>query len=215
MNGAPQQRCREWIKLGVEIGTLLVIVVGLIVAWEQWHAMLVSNEQTRTALHVTERAYITTGRPTLDQTNKAISFFINNKGHIPSGNIEIIVHEATVNSSVPNVNPDISKSGEYYWQRHHLAPLPPGDDAFGLAVPVRAFDASKYTLDGVYQSILVAGQISYFDGFPDDGSQQWLFCFETVYHLILKQIFVVPCEPEKVIPQMENRDGYPRNETVN
>jgi hypothetical protein len=55
-------------------------------------------QATKTALQVTERAYITIGSPTLDTTMKIANFFLSNTGHIPSGKIEIVVHEATMNS---------------------------------------------------------------------------------------------------------------------
>lgn len=165
-----------------------------------------------TALHVTERAYITVGSPTLDPTTKFINFLLSNNGHIPSGNIEIIVHEATMNTSRPNVAPNINEAVEYHWKRHKLTGLPPGPNFFGMKVPIREFSEDKFKPEGAYQAVLVAGRVRYDDGFANDGSQTWPFCFQSQYQTILKQIFLVPCDPDPVIPLMEKRDGYPNNE---
>lgn len=207
-----EQRCRERVKLVIEGLTLLAVIFYGGVSYYQWQAMRLSNQQTKAALHVAERAYITTDTPTLDPATKFINFFVTNSGRIPSGPVETVVHEATVNSSIPNVPPNAAQATEYHWKRHRVASLPPGKDLIGFAVPVRAFDSTKFTDQGAYQSLVVAGQVTYSDGFPDDSQQQWLFCFQSVYHLTLKRIFLVPCDPERVIPQMEKRDGFPQNE---
>jgi hypothetical protein len=60
--------------------------------------------------------------------------------------------------------------------------------------------------------MLVAGRVTYDDGFPDDGQQEWPFCYQTNYHVLLKQIVLVPCDAARWIPVLEKRDGYPRNE---
>jgi hypothetical protein len=200
--------------LAVEALTLAAVVFYRAVAYCQWRAMIISNEQTKTALHVSERAYITTDTPIFDLTTKTLAFDITNSGHIPSGLIEIIAHESTSNATRATI-PEIASAVEYHWKRHKVAALPPGKGLFSFLVPVHAFSEDKFKPDeGTYQLILVAGKISYYDGFPDDDRQEWLFCFQSVYHLDLKRIVFVYCDPERVIPQMENRDGYPRNEAA-
>lgn len=94
-----------------------------------------------------------------------------------------------------------------------MASLPPGKDLFSLLIPVRAFAEDKFKAEeGTYQLIFVAGKVAYYDGFPDDDTQEWPFCFQSVYHLALKRIVLAYCDPERVLPQMEKRDGYPNNE---
>lgn len=176
---------------------------------------LIQISDTRKALHVTERAYITVGSPTLDATTKFITLFLSNSGHIPSGNIEVVVHEATMNLSTPNIEANIFDAVEYHWKRHRLSGIPPSINFMGLMVPAPQFSEDKFTPQGAYQAVVVAGSVSYSDGFPDDGPQTWPFCFGSVYHLTLKQIFLVPCDPGLVIPQMENHDGYPSHEASN
>ncbi len=165
-----------------------------------------------TALRVAERAYITVGSPMFDPATKFLTFSLSNYGHIPSGKIEIVVHEATMNSSTPNVEPNINNAVEYHWDRHKLAGAPPSPNFFGFTVPIREFSQDKFSPQGVYQAILVAGGVSYDDGFPEDGMQTWPLCFSSVYHLVLKEIFWVPCDAERLLPIMEKRDGYPNNE---
>ena len=172
-----------------------------------------SAEQTKTALHVSQRAYITTDTPTLDITTKVISFGISNTGRIPSGNIEAVVHAATINSEISNrFTPESDTTSEFNWRRHLLSPLPPGKDLITLAVPIPNFSEFKYAPQGVYQLILFSGRVVYDDGFSDDGQQEWPFCYQTTYHVILKRIFLVPCSAARWIPVLERRDGYPRNE---
>jgi hypothetical protein len=173
---------------------------------------LIQISETRTALHVTERAYVTAGSPTLDPTTKFITFLLNNSGHIPSGKVEIIVHEATTNATIPNAEGNIYNSVEYHWKRHKFSLMPPSTNSFAIKAPVPQFSEDKFTVQGAYQQLIVAGRVSYDDGFPDDGPQTSPFCFGSQYHTMLKQIFLVPCDPELVIPKMENHDGYPGNE---
>jgi hypothetical protein len=148
-------------KLAIEALTLAAVVVYGGITYCQWRAMITANEQTKTALHISERAYITVGSPTLDTTTKFANFLLSNNGHIPSGNIEIIVHEATVNSSIPNAPPNIATAVEYHWKRHKLSPMPPSNNAFGIQVPLREFAQDKYTTQGAYQGVLIAGRVFY------------------------------------------------------
>jgi len=117
-----------------------------------------------------------------------------------------------MNSSAPNAELNINNAVEYHWKRHKLSGAPPVPNFFGFTIPIREFSQDKYTPEGVYQGILVAGGISYDDGFPADRTQTWPFCYASTYHLVLKQIFWVPCDAERLVPLMEQRDGYPNNE---
>ena len=132
----PEYRSHESIKLAIEALTLCAMIFYGFVAYYQWRAMIIANQQTKTALHITQRAYITTDSPTFDSATKFINFFISNTGHIPSGQIEITVHEATMNSMVPNVKPDIETAVEASWQRHNIPSLPSGGNLVGFEIPV-------------------------------------------------------------------------------
>jgi hypothetical protein len=97
---------------------------------------------------------------------------------------------------------------EYHWKRHKLSGSPPGVNFFGLKVPIPEFSQDKFKTEGAYQAVMVAGRVFYDDGFSNYRSQTW----PSQYHTILKQIFLVPCDPARVIPLLEKRDGYPNNE---
>ena len=116
---------RERARLVIELLTLAAVSFYGFVAYCQWSAMITANKQTKTALHISERAYITADTPILNKIDKIIAFDITNSGHIPSGNIEVIAHEATFNVS-RNVPPEIASATEYHWKRHKVASLPPG-----------------------------------------------------------------------------------------
>jgi hypothetical protein len=90
--------------------------------------------------------------------------------------------------------------------------MPPSTNTFAIMVPVPQFSEDKFTAQGAYQQLIVAGRVPYDDGFPDDGPETSPFCFGSIYHLTFKQIIWVPCDPELVIPKMEHHDGYPGNE---
>jgi hypothetical protein len=185
-------------------------------AYKQWRAMLVTNQQTKQALHISERAYINTNSPTFDVSTKVLTIQINNDGHIPSGEFVNVTHEATIDcpSPSPMCRPNLKDAVEYHWKRHQVLSNPPGKGLFTLAIPIPKFSASKYTPQGATQAVLVAGRIKYDDGFPDDGLPEWSFCFQSVYHGVLQSLFWVPCDIH-IIPAMEKLDGYPNNEQEN
>ena len=164
-------------------------------------------------MKMSERAYITIDSPNLSIPDKAITLPLSNTGRIPSGNIQAIVHAATFNSQISNnFNLETGAPAELGWRRHSISPLPPGKDLITVAIPLPEFAEAKYTPQGVFQIILVVGRVAYGDGFPDDGAQEWPFCYQTVYHTSLKKIFLVSCDAAHWLPVLEKRDGYPNNE---
>ncbi len=52
-------------------------------------------DTAKDTLHVSERAYLTLGTPTNDFQNKRMDVPVFNGGHIPSGPVQIVMHEAT------------------------------------------------------------------------------------------------------------------------
>jgi hypothetical protein len=189
---SPESRFRERAKLVIEALTLAAVIFYGAVAYYQWGAMITANQQTKAALHITERAYVTAASPHLDIATKFITFFLSNNGHIPSGNINVVVHEATIDSQVANSTLDIRTAAEYHWKRHKLGSMPPGNNIFELKIPIRHFLPDKYTPDGVFQAMLVAGRVEYYDGFPDDGPQLWTFCFSKRVSPLVTTNFLSP-----------------------
>jgi hypothetical protein len=202
----------EWLTAAATVVLAGATVILAIFTHTDSADQLATMRGQLSAMKIGQRAYVTAGSPQLDAGSKTVTFYLSNGGRMPSGPIEAVVHEATVNSASPNLKPDPRNAVEYHWKRSKLAPMPAGLDLFGLVVPVPDFSEQKFTPEGAYQAMLIAGRLTYSDGFPDDGQQEWPFCFQSVYHLALKKIFFVPCEAALVIPRMESRDGYPLNE---
>lgn len=228
---------RDWIPIVFSIVGIVVVGVYTVYARLQWIASndmvgkiqdqirvgrdantIARNTSTSSiklatdALHVTERAYIVTDGPTLDPGTKFVSIDVSNVGHLPSPDIAIIGHEATINMQIANSTPIVANAVESHWKATN-GPAPPGEKVITLAIPVPAFSESQFRPDGAYQAIFIAGRIGYRDGFPDDPAQEWNFCFQSVYHLVLKKLFWVACDPSVILPQMEKIDGFPDPKT--
>jgi hypothetical protein len=128
---------------------------------------------------------------------------------MPSGRIEIIVHEGTFGSNTPIPAFDPKYKIECHWNRYRLPPMPVGTPfAFYALSPV----ASREKIESGLQAILTSGKVMYQDGFPDDPIQEWDFCFNTVFHKISKRLYLAPCDSEPVLRLLEQLDGYPNNE---
>src|ERR1035438_4822250 len=128
----------------------------------------------RDALHVSERAYIVTGAPVLELDTNIVDIPVSNTGHIPSGSLRIVVHEATIDVK-PTAPPGIIPTTEQHWQHYDVTPIPPSNGAtYTIDTPVQGVVASK--INSGHQQIFVAGSITYHDGFPDTPEQTWLFC---------------------------------------
>ena len=200
-----------WVQLLA--GCATIFIAGLTFAYvhyssNQWQAMLTGNEQTKIALHVTQRAYVTTEPPQLDISLKVAKMTLNNDGHIPSGPISTTVHEATLNIPTDQT-PDIQKHAiEQGWKRYDLSPLASkGQVSIDWRLP--AFDESLSTGDSATQTILLSGEITCYDGFWDDGVQSWLFCYQTIYEVARHTIQWAPCNAGTILRQMIRLDGYP------
>jgi hypothetical protein len=129
-------------------------------------------DTAKDTLHISERAYIVDTGTTIDVGSKSMSIPIVNNGHIPSGAVEIVAHEATINTAGPTTALDLRTAVEKHWARHNFTSIPLGWPLI-LGIPVPA--ASKEHLESGTQMIVVAGVITYNDRFSDTPSQQWVF----------------------------------------
>ena len=79
--------------IGASATLAIAVLTGFYVHYsnKQWQAMLTANEQTKTALHVSQRAYVTSGMPMLNPEKRIVTIPFTNNGHIPSGRIAKIV----------------------------------------------------------------------------------------------------------------------------
>jgi hypothetical protein len=166
-------------------------------------------------LHVSERAYIVTGMPRLDTDKKSVVITFINTGHIPSGLVQVVKHEALANTDVvPHVDviPHFligTDVAEKHWSRRQIEAIIPGiPQEVGTIFDQMSVDK----LNSGMQQIIVAGYVSYNDGFDSSPQRRWPFCFRTLYVLKIKQLIMTPCDPNVFIPKLELIDGYPNNE---
>lgn len=162
------------------------------------------------ALRISERAYITTATPELNQTSDIVSLSLPNSGHIPSGKAIILIHEGTagIADSAASVGKVVPLQ-ERHWQESSINSIPPGTP-FESNVLVPHLDSAK--MNSGHQSIFIAGVITYNDGFTEDGSQKWQFCWGSIFVAKAKQILWAPCDPSAYIAILSKADGYPSKE---
>jgi hypothetical protein len=145
----------------------------------------------------------------MDAEKKSISMPILNSGHIPSGPVEVIIHEATVSTNIPATVIDLRGAGEHHWGRYNFQSIPLG---WPLNIAIPAPQMSALYLNSGRQTIIIAGFITYNDGFPATPQQQWFFCQRTTYQTVMKQLLVGPCNPgDDTLHKLELIDGYPNN----
>jgi cytoskeletal protein RodZ len=144
-----------------------------------------------------------------DFARKTVTIHVNNTGKITSGEIEAVLHEATVAVPVPYGSIDLGKTIECHWKREYFHSAAVGNQ-YNVTVPIP--EASESGLTSGTQAVVIAGYVTYNDGFREDGNETNPFCARTVFHVIAKQLFLTPCNGKDVIPKMEKVDGYPNNE---
>ncbi len=165
-------------------------------------------DTAKETLLVSERAYIRLEGPTLDFAAKAMNLPIVNSGRLPSGPMTTIVHSATFVSTSDRVfdRDVVDKS----WEHTDWNSIPPGLSTNAVSIPFPLLDGKE--LNSGQQMVIVAGSLSYNDGFTNTPRQTWQFCFRTVHHLIMNKSIIIVCDPTHFLPALERIDGYPNNE---
>ena len=205
-----QYKVQVWLAISTSLAFIAAAIYAGIAALQWKEMMRAANaaasaaETAKETLHTSERAYIMNEAPELDPAKKAINVLFVNTGRIPSGEVEIVTHEATFNS-IDTAPVPLNAAVERHWKRHKIPFISPAHP-FGLLIPIPSMDLEK--LNTGHQKIEVVGFISYNDGFPKTDQQLWLFCEETVYHAVAKQIYMVPCDAFDHLPKFESLDGY-------
>jgi hypothetical protein len=151
-------------------------------------------------LHISERAYIVVGMPSITPPDKFIKIPLENTGRIPSGRAEVIVHEATF-----NVSP--AATLEFGWGSLPFQTITSAAGGSFFAVPLPAIELDK--LNKGQQLFMVAGTISYNDGFTNTPMQTVKFCFHSQFIPTVGQLQLVNCDPAVAIPDLEKQDEYP------
>jgi hypothetical protein len=160
-------------------------------------------------LHITQRAYITVPTPTLDFDRHTVTISLVNVGHIPTGPITGEMHEATFPVADPGQYLGNVPTDELHWNRANLAAIPQ-DTHIDIGVIVPALLKEAY--DSGHQEFIVAGFITYTDGFPKSPQIKIPICWRSQFHLVLKVPAIRSCDADYFLPNMIKADGYPNNE---
>jgi hypothetical protein len=163
-------------------------------------------------LHVSERAYVAFGPPQWDMDRKTIDIQLQNNGHIPSGRVEVVTHEATVNVPTMTAPSNLATAIEKHWERTIFQTIAP-NIPMKIVIPIIQMNTER--LKSGLQLVMVVGFISYSDGFENSPLIKQLFCVQSLYSIPLKQVLLGPCDPAEYLPKMESVDGYPENQQKN
>ena len=199
-------------KKRIEITGFVVILIYTVFTGLMWFANKKSADAAQSAantatetLHVSQRAYISSGTPQIDISMKGMTIPFINSGHIPSGPIDIVLYDVIYSWTSPensgSTNP--VHQGTPHRSKKHFASIANGLPLAILA-PIRDFSEDK--LKNGLQGIKVVGIATYDDGFHNTPKQHSLFCEHTVYRMIEKQTLIEPCDPSVELPQLESLD---------
>jgi hypothetical protein len=161
------------------------------------------------ALHVSERAILVVGDGTLKDDSKIFSVPLENVGRLPSGPVEVIVHSGTFN--VPNSDEPIKASEliGYHWFKIKVQTIITSEP---IHLMVDMPDTSFPNLRSGNQQFMVAGTVSYYDGFPDTPRQSFTFCRRTVYWPKLNLLAVQDCDGTAMLPFLKQVGNYPNHQ---
>lgn len=158
-------------------------------------------------LHISERAYISFTDAQINYDKSEISFKLLNSGRIPSGQANVTTYEATFNLPVPT---GIGRPFRDIVERHkginELMAIPPTITSPAISLDIPTPSMSKDKLSNGTQLIVIVGSISYNDGFPKSQIQTTPICIETVFHRLLKDVYLVPCNASVELPKFEAMD---------
>jgi hypothetical protein len=167
-----------------------------------------SAKTAEDTLHVSERAYLILANPTQDFARKRIGVLLFNAGHIPSGPIEIVVHEITTEVNDPSSTvPMLNRIVERHWKVYRQQSAAPNGSPFGIEVTLPAVVEDQ--IASGRQEITVAAVMTYNDGFSKTPQQKWNFCLESNYVPSTKEFRLVPCDTDVELPKLIRADAYP------
>ena len=169
-------------------------------------------ETAKDTLHVSERAYVIASAMTLNASAGLASFPVINMGHIPSGKVTIIVHEATINVSDPNAPSQEIIPTETHWQHYDLDSLPPMQGAITYTANIPLPRINQDQINKGLQQIVIVGTVSYGDGFIGTSEQRWRFCQAGALYPRTKDFQWRPCDWSLYMPELISVDHWPKDE---
>ena len=204
------------MKTGAEIFGIILLAIYTFFTIKMYYANKKAADAAKSAadtakdaLYISQRAYLTDGASGINGSTKSITIPIINSGHIPSGPVEVVVHETTVNVTPAEADTDLRTAVERHWGKYIFQSIPPG---WPLSIAIPVPQMSEAYLNSGQQIVIIAGFIAYNDGFPDTTQQNWPFCQRTTYQSVMKRFFVGPCRlGDDTLHKLEILDGYPNN----
>ena len=169
-------------------------------------------QTAKETLHVSERAYVVIEDTSFGFSTKSVILPLVNSGHIPSGEMISVVHEATYNVASPADQINYNIPNQIDWQHQRWDSILQGNHQT-LIIPIPPLEEDR--VNAGTQMVVVAGSLTYNDGFVGSSQQKWKFCFRNWYQTVMKRAYLSPCNPEQILPYLEKADGYPNNEHPN
>jgi hypothetical protein len=150
------------------------------------------------------------GKPSLSKPITSFTFPIENIGRIPSGTVEVLVHEVTYTVSTGLLTDAPINASEKHWSEIDVQTVTPGSAEFFVNVGLPGIVTDR--IDSGQQMFEIAGTISYSDGFPSTPQSVYKFCLFSQFMSDIKTLHLVPCNPEIIIPRLKQIEEYPANE---
>lgn len=197
------------------LGIVLVFVYAALTLWLACSSQKSANaaksaaETSKQYMHISERAYLAIKDARIDWKEKMITLTFQNVGHIPTGKLTITIGEALLASPATGLPPNIETDAiEHHWGRKKRDSVPPDVPLLLGGTSFTRFDSQL--IGNGNQILIMAGVLSYPDGFPEDGDQKTPFCFQTVIQAASKEVGVNPCNPDQTLPYLEALDKRDR-----
>jgi hypothetical protein len=177
----------------------------------QANAAKSAADTAKDALHVSERAYLTLGSPTNDFQNGRIEIPILNGGHLPSGHVKIVEHEATfVGVAFTGAPIPLSSIVETHWTATGFPSVPVVQNGGIYNVEVQLPKLIQADFNAGKQSILIVVVVTYNDGFEGTPDQSWITCDASTYDTDKKLLTMRPCQdPTPFLTLLNTIDHYP------
>lgn len=162
------------------------------------------------ALHISQRAYLVTGIPTDDLPGRNVRVPIYNAGHIPSGQVRIIIHEVTAIERNPSATTPVGDIIERHWSQASFESVPAFSVGSLYAITVKLPSVVPDALTTGGQRIVIVAVLTYHDGFPNTPEQTWVFCEASTYASKTREFTMRPCaDPHALLGLLTRLDEYP------
>jgi hypothetical protein len=177
----------------------------------QTRAALSASNIAKDALHISERAYIFTGMPRIDEVSDVLDVPLINSGHIPSGEATLISHELMADIPAPtNQGTVLGKILDARAQTGKLKTIAVGGGtSFHIGIPM----VKRDKISTGNQKIVATLTISYNDGFTETPRREWQFCTQSYYDTTTKLSAWDACDADHWIPIIKEYEKKRNNQS--